>query len=51
MRSDEVDRDTAPMRPELEALRRDAVADPTAVDRFLDGRSFPSSKAGTSTFV
>ena len=51
MRSDEVDRDTAHMRPELEALRRDAVADPTAVDRFVDGRSFPLIDDGTSTFV
>jgi enterochelin esterase family protein len=51
MRSDEVDRDTAHMRPELEALRRDAVADPTAVDRFVEGRLFPLIDAGTSTFV
>ena len=51
MRSDELDRDTAHMRPELEALRRDAVADPTAVDRFVDGRSFPLIDDGTSTFV
>ena len=51
MRSDEVDRDTAHMRPELEALRLDAVADPTAVDRFVEGRSFPLIDDGTSTFV
>jgi enterochelin esterase family protein len=51
MRSDEIDRGSAQMRPELEALRRDAVADPTAVDRFVDGRSFPLIDDGTSTFV
>jgi enterochelin esterase-like enzyme len=51
MRSDELDRDTAHMRSELEALRRDVVADPTAVDRFVEGRSFPVIDDGTSTFV
>ena len=39
------------MRPELEALRREAVADPTAVDRFVDGRSFPLIDDSTSMFV
>ncbi len=45
------DRETAHMRPELEALRLEAVTDPTAVDRFVDGRSFPLIDDGTSTFV
>ena len=39
------------MRPELEALRLDAVADPTAVDRFVDGHTFPLIDEGTSTFL
>ena len=51
MRPDEVDRGTAQMRPELEALRLDAVADPTAVDRFVDGHTFPLIDEGTSTFL
>ena len=51
MRSDELDRDSAHMRTELEALRLDAVTDPTAVDRFVDSNTFPLIHDGTSTFV
>ena len=39
------------VRTELESLRQHALADPGAVDRFVDGRAFPLVEGRTSTFV
>ncbi len=39
------------VRPELESLRREALADPGAIDRFLAGRAFPLVEDRTYTFV
>ena len=39
------------VRTELESLRQHALADPGAVDGFVDGRAFPLVEGRTSTFV
>ena len=39
------------VRTELESLRQHALADPGAIDRFVDGRPFPLVEDRTSTFV
>ena len=39
------------VRTELESLRQHALADPGAVDRFVDGRPFPLVEGRTCTFV
>jgi enterochelin esterase-like enzyme len=46
-----VDPGVTVVRSELEALRQAALVDQTAVDRFVDGRSFPLVEDRTSTFL
>jgi enterochelin esterase-like enzyme len=39
------------VRTEMDALRHDALLDPGAINRFVDGREFPLVEDRTSTFV